>query len=117
MILRLKWTSVRNLASLQLVSDLHRTIMTGCSYMQLRMIQMADENAQSRYTMRSRELRLAWTPKLSRIGGKALIIRAVEVWNSLKLNGLMLPKSKKSRNETLKKRIKEVYGMSHKNKS
>ena len=117
MILRLKWTSVRNLARLQLLTGLYRVIRTGVCRLQLRLITMADETNQTRYTMRSRDLRLAWQPRLSRIGGQAIIIRAVETWNSLQLNGTMLPNGKKTRAELFKKSIKEKYGMSHKNKN
>ena len=60
---------------------------------------------------------MLWTPKLSRIGGNAVIVRATEVWNKLQLNGTILPRGKKTRNMAIKKAIIEKYGMSHKNKN
>ena len=111
MILKLKWISVRNLARLQLITGLHRVIRIGVCKLQQRLITMADETNQTRYTMRSRDLRLAWQPRLSRIGGKAVLIRAVEIWNSLQMNGTMLHNGKKSRAQKFKRATLEKYGM------
>ena len=71
-------------------------------------------DAQDRYSLRSRNLRIAWEPTKQRVGGKCSLVMAIKTWNTLNLTTEMIPKTAKSRKGLLTSKILESYGMSHK---
>ena len=114
MLFKLKWISIQNQSRLQHCYFLDNVLKRGICGTALLLISVYNENQQGRYTLRDRDLRIAWVPKLSRVGARSLMVVATSTWNQLQLSQFTFPKDKKVKKRQVMDKIIASYGLGHK---
>ena len=66
------------------------------------LIEAIQDIDQSRYNLRQRELRIAWMPKSTRLGGKSALFNMVKTYNQCNIANIKLNSTKTSCNNQIK---------------
>lgn len=114
MLNKLKWTSVQNLMRLQQLQMLQLILTKSTCSLCAALISSMTKLDQTRYDIRRRELRIAWTPNRVRSGANSAFYRMVQTYNDCHLATIQIPAGKRARRNLFKKMIAIRFGLSHK---
>ena len=108
------WLSVTNMMRLQQITMVKTVLETKTCHLCSKMIDLAEEMKQDRYTLRTKELKIAWTPRRARTGSNSSWFKMIQTFNICDMLNRKLPRTKVARRRLISKAIMSVYGMSHK---
>ena len=88
MLTSLRWLKFELVVAYGKVMLLHRILSTSSA--PFIMMLVASARYQMRYTVRERDLRIAWNPRMARKGCKSFLATAVSLYNNLKILGKVM---------------------------
>ena len=90
MLRQLRWLKLAEIAQMSKILLLNKIIVTQAAPYCFALVKVGMETHQTKYSVRERELRIAWKPRLVKKGCSSFLFTATRLYNQVKLMGKVL---------------------------
>ena len=109
-----KWLSVTNLMRLQQIQAVMNILKNRTCRMCIEMVDLEKRLQQERYSLRMKDLKIAWHPNKARTETSSAWIRMTKTFNSCDMLSRKMPKTKSSQQKVMTNALMSIFGRSHK---